>query len=113
MGEELLETAWNTLNTGDWKLEKKLDNGDMVQARKVNGKKVFKLTGYVEMAPKLLLEELFFKMEQVPSWNPTLVESKIIQPIDQFTDISYQVGTIIRKLSESEFIIIEATFAMC
>ena len=31
MGEELLETAWNTLNTGDWKLEKKLENGDMVQ----------------------------------------------------------------------------------
>ena len=31
MGQKLLETAWTTLNTGDWKLEKKLDNGDMVQ----------------------------------------------------------------------------------
>jgi len=91
MGEELLETAWNTLNTGDWKLEKKLENGDMVQARKVNGKKVFKLTGYVEMSPRLLLEELFYKMENVPEWNPTLTESRVIQPIDEFTDISYQV----------------------
>ena len=34
MGEELLETAWNTLNTGEWKLEKKLENGDMVQVVK-------------------------------------------------------------------------------
>ena len=35
MGEELLETAWNTLNTGEWKLEKKLENGDMVQVVKI------------------------------------------------------------------------------
>ena len=94
MGQKLLETAWTTLNTGDWKLEKKLDNGDMVHTRHVNKKKVFKLTGYVNMAPKLLLEELFYKMEQLPAWNPTLTESKVIQPIDEFTDISYQVNPI-------------------
>ena len=94
MGQKLLETAWSTLNTGDWKLEKKLDNGDMVQVRNVGKKKVFKLTGYVNMAPKLLLEELFYKMEQLPAWNPTLTESRVIQPIDEFTDISYQVNPI-------------------
>ena len=27
----------------------------------------------------------------MPSWNPTLVECKTIQPIDEHTDISYQV----------------------
>ena len=64
----------------------------MVQVRTLpSGKKVFKLTGYVDMAPRLLLEELFYKMEQVPAWNPTLVECRVIQPIDQYTDISYQV----------------------
>ena len=31
LGEELLAAAWRTLNSPDWKLEKKLDNGDMVQ----------------------------------------------------------------------------------
>ena len=31
LGEELLTAAWRTLNSPDWKLEKKLDNGDMVQ----------------------------------------------------------------------------------
>lgn len=92
LGAGLLATAWATLNTGDWRLERKLDNGDMVQARTLpSGKKVFKLTGYVDMAPRLLLEELFYKMEQVPAWNPTLVECRVIQPIDQYTDISYQV----------------------
>merc|ERR1719495_1933560 len=43
------------------------------------------------MAPRLLLEELFYRIESVPSWNPTLVECKTIQPIDEHTDISYQV----------------------
>jgi hypothetical protein len=52
LGEELLTAAWRTLNSPDWKLEKKLDNGDMVQVKQVNGKRVFKLTGYVEMAPR-------------------------------------------------------------
>jgi len=91
MGEQLLETAWDTLNSQDWKIEKKLDNGDMVQVKTVKGKKLFKLTGYVRMAPRQLLEELFYKIEEVPGWNPTLTDSRIIQPIDEFTDISYQV----------------------
>ena len=92
MGEQLLETAWDTLNSQDWKMEKKLDNGDMVQVKTVKGKKLFKLTGYVRMAPRQLLEELFYKIEEVPGWNPTLTDSRIIQPIDEFTDISYQVS---------------------
>ena len=41
-------------------------------------------------APKLL-EELFYKIELVPSWYPTLVDSRIIQPIDEHSDITYQV----------------------
>ena len=40
---------------------------------------------------RLLLEELFYGIESVPSWNPTLVECRTIQPIDEHTDISYQV----------------------
>ena len=92
MGEEMLQTAWLTLNSPDWKLEKKLDNGDMVQVKTVKGKKLFKLTGYVRMSPRQLLEELFYKIEEVPRWNPTLTDCRIIQPIDQFTDISYQVS---------------------
>ena len=45
----------------------------------------------MNISPRLLLEELFYKIEQVPTWNPTLVDCRTIQPIDQHTDISYQV----------------------
>ena len=45
----------------------------------------------MNISPRQLLEELFYKIEQVPTWNPTLVDCRTIQPIDQHTDISYQV----------------------
>lgn len=37
--------------------------------------------------------ELFYKIEDVPAWNPTLIESKIIKRIDSNTDIAYSVST--------------------
>ena len=33
----------------------------------------------VDLPPRLLLEELFYRVENVPKWNPTLVESYTIQ----------------------------------
>jgi len=89
--EEVLQNAWRTLNSDNWKLEKNAENGDTVHVKTVNGKKLFKLTGFVDIAPGLLLEDLFYKGDLIPSWNPTLAESKTVQPIDEHTDISYQV----------------------
>ena len=40
----MLVTAWKILNSPDWKLEKQLDNGDRVQVKQVNGKRVFRVT---------------------------------------------------------------------
>jgi len=92
MAEEVLGKSWNSLNNEEgWKLEKRLENGDMVQVKTINKKKVFRLTGYVDISPCMLLEELFYKVEQVPTWNNTLTESKIIQPIDEYTDVAYSV----------------------
>ena len=45
----------------------------------------------MDISPRQLLEELFYKIEQVPAWNPTLTDCRLIQPIDEHTDISYQV----------------------
>ena len=50
------------------------------------------MQGRLTIGPARLLEELFYRLEEAPSWNPTLVECRTVQPIDQYTDISYQVG---------------------
>jgi len=91
--EEALVQAWKLLNSEDgWKQEQLLDNGDEVLSKYKGSKKLFKLTGIVELPPKLLLEELYYGIESVPSWNPTLDECKTIQPIDSHCDVSYQVA---------------------
>ena len=55
----MLAAAWRILNSPDWKLEKHLDNGDRVQVKQVNGKKVFKLT-VSNNSLRLLLTEFVF-----------------------------------------------------
>jgi len=90
-GEQMLTTAWTIINSEDWKLEKQLDNGDRVEVKFIKGKKVFKLSGRINTSPGVLLEELYYKIEQAPSWNPTLLECRIIQPVNEQTDVSYQV----------------------
>ena len=49
------------------------------------------MQGYLDIAPQLLLEELYYKVEELPRWNPTLEEVRILQLVDHTTDISYQV----------------------
>lgn len=38
------------------------------------------------------MHELFYKIEDVPKWNPTLLESKIIRKVNSYTDITYQAS---------------------
>jgi len=90
-GEEVLATALRIINSTDWRLERQTDNGDTVQVKFVNGKKVFKLTGYLHTAPAALMEELYYRLEDLPSWNPTVEEVRLVQVVDHRTDVTHQV----------------------
>ena len=43
-GEEVVATALRIINSGDWRLERQGDQGDLVQVRLSGGKKIFKLS---------------------------------------------------------------------
>lgn len=47
----------------------------------------------VDVSPKYLLEELYYKVENLPQWNPSVLQSLKIQPVDEYTDITYQIST--------------------
>lgn len=80
LGEECAKTAWCLLNSSDWKLEKSCGmSGDTIHSRYVGKKKLFKLQGEVDLPAKFLLEELFYRSESLPTWNPTITEYKTIQ----------------------------------
>ncbi|XP_021698708.1 steroidogenic acute regulatory protein-like isoform X3 [Aedes aegypti] len=91
MGVECVRKAYELLESTDWKLEKMTSKGDTIQScTKDKVGKIYKLTAKIHYPAKKLLQELYYKIEDVPNWNPTLLESKIIRKIDSHTDISYQ-----------------------
>uniref|UniRef100_A0A182M9Q9 START domain-containing protein n=1 Tax=Anopheles culicifacies TaxID=139723 RepID=A0A182M9Q9_9DIPT len=91
MGIECVRKAYTLLESDGWKIEKVTAKGDTIQTRQQDKiGKVYKLTAKIHYPARKLLEELFYKIEDVPKWNPTLIDSKIIRKIDSHTDISYQ-----------------------
>ncbi|XP_025830773.1 steroidogenic acute regulatory protein-like [Agrilus planipennis] len=92
-GAELLRDVWKLCNCTEWKLEKETDNKDCLYSMNFCGRKIFKLSAIIDIPPRCLLEELYYKVESIPKWNPSLLESHKVQSFDEYTDISYQVST--------------------
>ncbi|XP_052861322.1 steroidogenic acute regulatory protein-like [Anopheles cruzii] len=91
LGTKTVRFAYDLLEADDWKIEKVTSKGDTIQSRQAEAMgKIYKLTAKVHYPARKLLQELFYKIEDVPKWNPTLLESRIIRKIDSHTDISYQ-----------------------
>uniref|UniRef100_A0A1A9WA31 START domain-containing protein n=1 Tax=Glossina brevipalpis TaxID=37001 RepID=A0A1A9WA31_9MUSC len=91
MGLDCVRRAYDLLQCTDWKVEKVTKKGDTISSlhREKLGK-IYKLTGRLKYSPKALCEELFYKIEGQPHWNPTMLESKIVRKINSYTDITYQ-----------------------
>ncbi|XP_059473943.1 steroidogenic acute regulatory protein, mitochondrial-like [Neocloeon triangulifer] len=106
---KVLELTWRTTTTRPgWRREKRSDDGDVIDSRRGPSRKIFRLTGRVELSPRRLLEELFHKIEQVPAWNPTVAKSQVLQKIDENTDITYQVTAKIAAgiISSRDFVVL-------
>ncbi|XP_017866449.1 PREDICTED: stAR-related lipid transfer protein 3 [Drosophila arizonae] len=93
MGLDCLLKAYELIESADWKMEKVTPKGDTIystQREKIG--KIYKLTARLKYPAKALMEELFYRIEDVTKWNPTLLESRIVRKINSYTDISYQVS---------------------
>lgn len=91
-GAKILQESWRLLTNPNWKLEKRSAENDVVYMLSVpNRGKVFKISASINASPQFLLEELFYKAERIPQWNPALIESRKVHSIDEHTDICYQV----------------------
>lgn len=42
--------------------------------------------------PRLLLDELFYRVENIPKWDTALADSRRLEVIDDHTDITYQIS---------------------
>lgn len=80
MGLDCLCKAYELIESTDWKVEKVTPKGDTIhstQRDKIG--KIYKLTARLKYPAKALMEELFYRIEDVPKWNPALLESKIVR----------------------------------
>ncbi|KAG5677313.1 hypothetical protein PVAND_007082 [Polypedilum vanderplanki] len=92
LGYETVQKAFDLLESTDWKVEKVTSCNDTISTCSRPIGKVYKLSGKVNYSPKKLLQELFYNIENIPTWNPTLLENRIIRKIDSCTDIAYSVS---------------------
>ncbi|XP_011177889.1 steroidogenic acute regulatory protein-like [Zeugodacus cucurbitae] len=93
MALDCVRRAHELFESSDWKVEKVTSKGDTIRSTQRDKLgKIYRLTGRIKYPPKALMEELFYKIESVPKWNPTLLESKIVHKINSYTDITYQAS---------------------
>ncbi|CAG0916558.1 unnamed protein product [Notodromas monacha] len=96
-GRDIAEECWNILFTAEWGLQQKIGEGTeshllLYSAKYPNYKnKFYKVETTLDLSPRELLAEVFYNAEQAPTWNANLKSTKVLQIIDEFTDIIYQV----------------------
>lgn len=80
MGLECVKRSYDILEKSEWTIAKKTSMDDTIQYTKhPKIGKIYRLTGKVHYPAKKLLEEIFYNIEGMPKWNPTLLESRIVK----------------------------------
>lgn len=79
LGVDTVIKAYKLLESTAWKVEKVTASNDTIYTTVKSIGKLYKLRAKVNYSPRKLLTELFYKIEDVPKWNPTLLESRIIK----------------------------------
>ncbi|XP_030753465.1 steroidogenic acute regulatory protein-like [Sitophilus oryzae] len=92
LGAHALQNTWDLYLKTDWKLEKHQDHAYVYIRKDPKLGTIFKLVAEINSSAKFLLEELYFKVHELATWNSAVKESHKIQTIDEYTDISYQIS---------------------
>ncbi|XP_058983795.1 steroidogenic acute regulatory protein-like [Musca domestica] len=88
---ECIRRTYGFLCDNDWKLEKVTKRGERISSIYREGYgKIYKLTCSLKYPAKALCYEIYHNIEKVPTWNPTMLESKIIKKINSYTEIGKQ-----------------------
>ncbi|KAK9736816.1 Cholesterol-capturing domain [Popillia japonica] len=86
--------AWELLNDENWKIIKLNIDDDVISSLTLTGenRKIYKISALINVKPRVLLDELFYRVENIPKWDSALIESRKLEVIDDHTDITYQIS---------------------
>ncbi|GLH02891.1 Steroidogenic acute regulatory protein-like [Gryllus bimaculatus] len=87
----ILDVSWQVMHTAEWRLQKQSAVGDAFSAKPPGMNQIFKIKGVVDMAPEALLQLLFDSPDEYAKWNPVIVESLLLERVDERVHVSYQV----------------------
>lgn len=93
LAEEAMETALNIIFSDGWRTEK-TDGEDIIYSQSIpKFGKVFKFVGVLNFPPEKVIDEVYFKGEEMHKWNPTVKRVKILQRIDEHIDVAHVIAT--------------------
>lgn len=95
LAEEAWEQAWNILQSREgWRREAghEYDNACVFSRHFNQHGKVFKLVAVVDFTTTEVFDVLVPGVEAWPVWNPTILECKMIEKVNENTDIAYSVA---------------------
>ncbi|KAI4468792.1 steroidogenic acute regulatory protein-like [Holotrichia oblita] len=86
--------AWELLNDDNWKIIKLNIDDDVISSLTLpnENRKIYKISALINVKPRVLLDELFYRVENIPMWDSALIESRKLEIIDEHTDITYQIS---------------------
>ncbi|XP_052427298.1 steroidogenic acute regulatory protein, mitochondrial-like [Carassius gibelio] len=94
-GETALEEALKIVESEDgWQLETAESNGDVIYSKVLSGnRKVFRLEAELNASPEELHEILFFRLEEMHEWNPSIRRIKVLKHVGRNTLVTHEVSS--------------------
>uniref|UniRef100_A0A0A9ZFD8 StAR-related lipid transfer protein 3 n=1 Tax=Lygus hesperus TaxID=30085 RepID=A0A0A9ZFD8_LYGHE len=103
--KEIVTSSWQLLTCDKWTFEKVTDCSDTIESFKLDdGYKVFKLTSILDVNASELFNILYHRLADLPKWNPTIEAARVLELIDLWTDISYQVSKKVGLIASREYV---------
>ncbi|XP_016370424.1 steroidogenic acute regulatory protein, mitochondrial [Sinocyclocheilus rhinocerous] len=94
-GEAALNEALKIVESEDgWKLETAEKNGDVIYSKVLTGnRKVFRLEAELNASPEELHKILFFRVEEMHEWNPSIRHIKVLKHVGRNTMVTHEVSS--------------------
>ncbi|XP_052468109.1 steroidogenic acute regulatory protein, mitochondrial-like [Carassius gibelio] len=93
-GEAALNEALKIVESEDgWKLEMSEENGDVIYSKALTGnRKVFRLEAELNASPEELHDILFFRVEEMHEWNPSIRRIRVLKHVSRDTVVTHEVS---------------------
>ncbi|KAF6204031.1 hypothetical protein GE061_002371 [Apolygus lucorum] len=102
--KDIVAASWKLLNCDHWILEKTSGSAQIESFKLDDGYKVFKMTSVLDVNACELFNILYHRLSDLPKWNPTIEEARVLEQIDLWTDISYQVSKKVGLIASREYV---------